>query len=100
MSRRIQVGRGASDRFVSDLNRKLKAIIISYRHGFYTKETAKERGKATIEDEFDALLRLSHDRVRWTLKRPVDLPPEDRARLERWRDDYIKDFDGIIDDVK
>lgn len=100
MSRRIQVGRGASDRFAADLNRRLKAIVISYRHDFYTKDRAKERGKAAIEDEFDALLRLSRDRVRWTLKRPVELPPEERTRMERWRDDYIKDFNGIIDDVK
>jgi len=100
MSQRILVGQGTQNRFAADINRRLKAIIISYRHDFYTKEVAKERGKAAIEDEFDALLRLSRDRVRWRLKRPVDLPPEERRRLERWRDDYIKDFYGIIDDVK
>jgi len=100
MSQRIRVGQGTQNRFATDLNRKLKAIIISYRHDFYSKETAKERGKVAIEDEFDSLLRLSHDRVRWTLKRPVDLPPEERRRMERWRNDYVKDFNGIIDDVK
>jgi len=100
MSQRIRVGQGTQNRSAADLNRKLKAIIISYRHDFYSKETAKERGKAAIEDEFESLLRLSRERVRWTLKRPVELPPEERRRLERWRDDYIKDFYGIIDDVK
>lgn len=100
MSRRIRVGQGASNRFAADIIRRLKGIVISYRHDFYSKEIAKERGKTVIEDEFDALLRLSRDRVRWTLKRPVELPPEERRRLERWRDDYIKDFYGIIDDVK
>jgi len=100
MSQRIRVGQGTQNRFVADLGRKLKSIIISYRHDFYSKEVAKERGKGVIEDEFDALLRLSRDRVRWRLKRPVELPPEERRRLERWRDDYIKDFNGIIDDVK
>lgn len=100
MSQRIRVGQGSQNRFAADISRKLRAIIISYRHDFYTKEVAKQRGKAAIEDEFDALLRLSHDRVRWTLKRPVELPPEERARQERWRDDYIKDFYRIVDDVK
>jgi len=100
MSRTIRVGQGAQNRFAADLNRKLKAIIISYRHDFYTKEVAKERGKVAIEDEFNALLRLSRDRVRWTLRRPVELPPEERRRMERWRDEYIRDFNAIIDDVK
>ncbi len=100
MSQRIQVSQGAQNRFAADLNRKLKAIITGYRHAFYTKKIAKGRGKAAIMDEFDALLRLSHDRVRWTLKRPVTLPPEERRKLERWRNDFIKDFNGIIDDVK
>lgn len=80
--------------------RKLKNIVDSYKHGIYTKKIAKEQGKAAIEDEFEILLNLSRDRVSSMLKRPIELPPEELQRLERWRDDYIKDFGGIIDDVE
>ena len=100
MSHRISVPRGTQDMFTKDLSRQLKAIVISYRHGFHSKEVAKERGKAVIEDEFETLLRLSHDRIRWTLRRPVNLPPEERARLERWKDDYVLDFYKILDDIQ
>ena len=83
-----------------DLSHQLKAIATSYRHRFYSKEVAKERGKQRIEDEFETLLRVSRDRVRWTLRRPVELPPEERTRLERWRDETILGFYKILDDIK
>ncbi len=82
------------------LGRQLKNIVDSYQHGIYTKKGAKEQGKAAIEAEFEILLNLSRDQVSSMLKRPIELPPEELQRLERWRDDYIKDFDGIIDDVE
>jgi len=82
------------------LTRKLENVVNSYQNGIYTKKIAKEQGKADIEGEFNILLKLSRDRVSSMLKRPIELPTEERQRLERWRDDYIKDFDGIIDDIK
>lgn len=100
MSRRISVSRGFQDMSAKDLSRHLTAIRRDYRGHLISKERAKERGRRVIEDEFEVLLRMSHDRVRWSLKRPVELPPEERSRLERIRDEYIADFNRIIDDIK
>jgi hypothetical protein len=85
---------------VSDLNRQLMSIRRNYYHGLISKAQAKISGKAVIRNEFETLLRLSRDRIKWTLKRPVELPPEDLVRLEQWRDGYIADWGRIIDDIK
>jgi len=100
MSRRIRVGRGLHGRQTRDLSRRLKGIITNYRFALITKKRARELGRAAIDDEFETLLRASRDRVRTALRRPVELPPEERRRLERWRDDYIGDFNAILADVK
>ena len=100
MTQRITIGRGTQDVLTRDLNRRLLAIRRNYYHGLISKERAKESGRRVIEDEFEVLLKVSHDRVQYVLRRPVNLPPEERARLERWRDNYVADFGKIIDDVK
>jgi len=83
-----------------DLSRKLKAVVSGYRLGFYSKSHAKRRGEYLIRDEFETLLRVSRDRLKFSTGRAVDLPAEERQRLEQWRDGYIRDFGGIIDDVR
>ena len=100
MSRRIRVGSGTQDRETNDLVRQLKAVVINFRGGVVSKERAKEKARRVIQRQFDFLLRLSRDRIRYQLKRVVELPPEELARLERWRDDYIADFEKIIDDTQ
>ena len=83
-----------------DLSRRLMAIRRNYRHGLMSKAWAKTSGKAVIEDEFEVLLRVSQNRIQYALRRKTDLPPEERSRLERWRDGYIMDWGRIIDDIK
>jgi len=83
-----------------DLSRRLMAIRRNYRHRLISASWAKSTGKAAIEDEFRTLLRVSQNRVQYALKRRIELPPEERARLERWRDEYVKDWERIVDDVK
>ena len=62
-------------------------------------EWAKTIGRKAIENEFETLLRVSQNRVQYTLRRRVELPPEERGRLERWRDGYVADWERIVDDV-
>jgi len=100
MTRRIMVSRGTQDMLTRDLNRQLLSIRRNYYHGLTSKAQAKASGKAVIEDEFLTLLRVGRDRIRYDLGRVAELPPEDRARLERWRDNYIADWGRIIDDIK
>jgi len=100
MNRRIMVGRGTQDLLANDLNRKLMSIRRNYYHGLTSKAQAKASGKAVIEDEFLTLLRVGRNRIRYDLGHVADLPPEDRARLERWKRDYIADWGRIIDGIK
>lgn len=82
------------------MTRQLKGVVINYRFGVITKQRATEAGRRIIEDEFKTLLRMSRDRVRWTIRKVGELPPEAQRRLERWRDEYVQDFLKILDDVK
>ena len=100
MTQRINVGRGTQNMLTNDLNRQLMSIRRNYYHGLISKAQAKASGRAVIEDEFETLLRVSRNRVQYTLKRVASLTPEDRARLERWRDDYVVDWGRIVDDIK
>ena len=84
----------------SMLTRRLMGIKNNYFWGLISKERAKASGRAAIEDEFKTLLRVSRDRVQYTFKRRIELPPEERDRLERWRDEYVVDWGRIMDDVK
>jgi len=100
MTQRILVGRGTQDMLTSVLTRHLIGIKNNYFWGLISKERAKASGRAVIEHEFETLLRVSRDRVQYTFKRKIELPPEEKIRLERWRDDYIVDWERIIDDIK
>lgn len=100
MTQRILIGRGIQDMLTGDLTRRLMGIKNSYFWGLISKKRAKASGKAVIEDEFKTLLRVSRDRVQYTFRRKIELPPEERTRLERWRDGYIEDWKRIIDDIK
>ena len=84
----------------STLTRRLMGIKNNYFWGLMTKKRAKEQGRLAIEDEFRTLLRVGRDRVQYALKRRIGLPPEERGRLERWRDGYILDWERIVDDIK
>jgi len=94
------VGRGTQDMLTRDLTRRLMAIRRNYRHRLMSNERAKDSGRRVIEDEFKVLLRVSRDRVRYSLGRVSELPPEELARLMRWRDDYVADWARIIDDTR
>jgi len=75
------------------------AIRRNLRFRLISAEWAKTTGRKAIENEFDTLLRVSRDRVQYTLRRKVELPPEERERLERWRDGYVADWERIVDDI-
>lgn len=100
MTQRILIGRGTQDMLTNTLTRRLMGIKNNYFWGLISKERAKASGKAVVEDEFETLLRVSRDRIRYDLGRVSELPPEELARLRRWRDNYIADFSNIIDDIK
>ena len=57
----------------NDLNRQLMSIRRNYYHGLISKAQAKASGRAVIEDEFETLLRVSRNRVQYTLKRVASL---------------------------
>ena len=99
MTQRILIGRGTQDMLVRDLSRRLMAIRRNLRFRLISAEWAKTTGKHAIENEFETLLRVSRDRVKYTLRRKVELPPEERGRLERWRDGYVADWERIVDDI-
>jgi hypothetical protein len=65
-----------------------------------TKERAKRVGARVITDHYNTLLSLTRGNLGYNLKRPVTLTPEDQRRLDNWRDQAIRDFGDIIDDVK
>ena len=100
MSRRIRVGRGTHKRFTADLTRRLKEIERSYRHRQLSKERARAKAQRVVDAEFETLLAVSRNRVRMAVGKVGELPPEERRRLEQWRDEYIKGFYGILDDAK
>ncbi len=99
MTQRVLIGRGTQDMLARDLSRRLMAIRRNLRFRLISQEWAKTTGRKAIENEFETLLRVSRDRVQYTLRRKVELPPEERARLERWRDEYVADWGRIVDDI-
>ena len=84
----------------NDLNRRLMAIRRNYYHKLMSNDWAKESGRRVIEDEFKVLLRVSRDRIRYSLGRVSELPPEELERLVRWKNEYILDWGRIIDGIK
>lgn len=100
MSRHIMIDRGTQERETADLTRQLKGIQINYRFGIMDKTRAKLVGARVINDHYKTMLRLTRGRLGYALKRPVTLAPEEQRRLERWRDEYIEDWNTILDDVK
>ena len=99
MTQRILIGRGTQDMLARDLSRRLMAIRRNLRFRLISAEWAKNTGRRAIENEFRTLLRVSRDRVQYTFRRKVELPPEELARLERWRDEYIADWGRIVNDI-
>ena len=100
MSRHIMIDQGAQQRETADLTRRLKGIQTNYRFGIMDKARAQKAGARVIDDHYKTLLRLTRGRLGYALKRPVTLTPEDRRRLDRWRDEAIEDWNTILDDVK
>ena len=100
MSRHIMISRGTQERETADLTRQLKGIQINYRFGIMDKKRAQYVGARVIDDHYKTMIRLTRGRLGYALKRPVSLSPEDQRRLEQWRDDAIKDWNTILDDVK
>jgi len=100
VSRRIRVGRGTHKRFTADLTRRLKQLSIIYRDGMLSKEQTRTKAKRIIDAEFEVLLAVSRNRVKMAVGKVGELPPEERRRLEQWRNEYLKDFYGILDDAK
>jgi len=78
----------------------LKGLATNYRFGFLSKEQAKKQGRRLIDNHFETMLRMSRDRIRTAVKVVGELPPEERRRMERWRDDETRNFNGILDDVR
>ena len=99
MTQRILIGRGTQDMLARDLSRWLMAIRRNLRFRLISAEWAKTTGRKAIENEFETLLKVSQNRVQYTLRRKVELPPEERQRLERWRDEYVVDWERIVDDI-
>ena len=83
-----------------NLGRRLKAVAANYRLGLVSRDQALAQARRYIDAEFETMLRVSRDRIRWTLGRAVELPDEARTRLERVRDQYVSDFEKILGDVK
>jgi len=100
MSRHLKIEQGAQRRETADLTRRLKGVQTNYRFGIIDKTRAQEAGARVIEDHYQTLLRLTWGRLGYSLGRPVTLAPEDRRRLDRWRDEGVEDWNRILDDVK
>ena len=100
MSRQYKVPQGTLQRETRDLTRQLKGIQTNYRFGIITKKRAKQAGAKVITEHYNTLLALTRGNLGYNLKRPVSLTPEDKRRLDNWRDQAIQDFGDIIDDVK
>ena len=100
MSRRIKVDTGTQDRETADLTRRLKGVELNYRFGIIDKVRAKQMSTRIIDDHYHTLLSLTRGRLGYNLKRNVSLTPEDKRRLDGWRDQAIRDFEAIIDDTR
>jgi len=94
------IDRGAQERETADLTRRLKGIQTNYRFGIMDKARAQIVGARVIDDHYKTLLRMTRGRLSYSLGRPITLAPEDRRRLERWRDEALEDWNTILDDVK
>jgi len=100
MSRTLKVDTGTQDRETRDLTRRLKGIEINYRFGIIDKKRAKRLSTRVIDDHYHTLLSLTRGRLGYNLKRNVTLSPEDKRRLDNWRNQAIRDFEAILDDTK
>lgn len=98
--RHVLIGQGAIDLQVTQFTIQLKTIVMNYRFGQIDKRTAKKMGTRRVEQHYRAMLGLSKSRTIYALGPGATLMPEDRKRLERWKQGAIEDFKAIIDDVK
>ena len=98
--RHVLIGQGAIDLQVAQFTVQLKAIVMNYRFGQIDKRTAKKMGVRRIEQHYRAMLGLSKSRTIYALGPGATLMPEDRKRLDRWKEQTIDDFKAIIDDVR
>jgi len=98
--RHILIGQGAIDLQVAQFTIQLKAIVLQYRFGQINKRYAKKLGERRINQHYNAMLGLSKSRTIYALGPGATLMPEDRARLEQWKNSEIENFKAIIDDVK
>ena len=100
LKRGIKVSPVIIDSLGRNMTTKLKNVVTNYRYGLMSKKQAKTRSGKIIDDEFNTLLRVSRDQVRFKIGYVGKLPPEELARLKRWRDTYKRGFMKIIRDVK
>ena len=101
MSRRhILIGQGAIDLQVTQFTIQLKAIVLQYRFRQIDKRRAKKLGTRRINQHYKAMLGLSKSRTIYALGPGATLMPEDRKRLEQWKNNEIDNFEAIIDDVR
>ena len=100
MSRRIRVDTGTQTRETADLTRRLRGVELNYRFGIIDKQRAKQMGASVINDHYNTILRLTRDRLGYSIQRTVSLSPENKRSLDDWRKQAIKDFEAIIDDTR
>ena len=100
MSRQIKIDTSTQQRETKDLTRQLKGIELNYRFGIIPKKRAKQIGERLITKHYYTLLALTRGRLGYNLKRNVTLTPEDKRRLDTWKNQAIKDFGAILDDAR
>ena len=100
MSRQIKIDTSTQTRETKDLTRQLKGIELNYRFGIITKKRAKKIVKRLITEHYYTLLALTRGRLGYNLKRDVTLTPEDKRRLDAWKNQATKDFGAILDDAR
>ena len=98
--RHILIGQGAIDVQVAQFSIQLKAIVLQYRFRQIDKRRAKKMGERRINQHYKAMLGLSKSRTIYALGPGASLMPEDKKRLDRWKEQTIDDFEAIIDDVR
>lgn len=67
--------------------------------GITSKDQAKNRGKELFARELEDLLQVTWQELDTMMPKVGSMPPEEKARLERWRDEEYARFAAAIDDL-
>ena len=97
--RRISIPDGTYIRYSNRVNAKLQRLYRRYRHKKLTKPEVRKRGKKVIDEQFEDMTKFVDRFFKRKLGKTDDLSSDDKKELDKWRDETIESWNGIVDDM-